>query len=363
MTRDLLVFMITLLLAALIIMHQKYRLTRKKYINSLNINNTLIEISNEISQVKDIDELYQKMLEYTIKLIKGAQFGSILIYDKLKDRMEYRALCGYDTEEFSNYYLEKEQLYLYTLNKLSGPGIIINPLASNKHPYNQYEHELLNNSNSPLYKSILSAPLYIDGDFFGCINVDNIDTISAFSKKDIEIIRYICVHLEIVIKNMLLVNDMKQSLITDSLTGLFNRRYYNNLIENNFNNREPANITFIMIDLDNFKMINDTYGHSKGDDVLKYFSNLLKSRFRKSDTIVRFAGDEFLLVLNDCDEQNAERILSDIEKELYNNPILDIRIGFSYGISKFRETPNAEEVVKIADLNMYLQKTAKKEVI
>lgn len=359
----LLIIMIIILLAALTTVFTKYRLTRKNYINSVNINNILIEISNQISQFKDIDELYQNMLEYTIKLIKGAQYGSILIYDKINDRMDFRALSGYDAKELASTYLRKEELFLYTLNKLSEPGITINPLTHSKHLYNLYEHEILKNSKQLIYKSVLSAPLYIDGELFGCICVDNIETTNAFSKSDIEMIRYICVHLEIVIKNMLLMDGMKQRLITDSLTGLFNRRYYNSLIESNFSNKEMVNTTFIMIDMDNFKFINDTYGHIKGDEVLKFFSDLLKSRFRKTDTIIRFAGDEFLLVLKDCHQNDAERILIDIVNELDGNPFQGIKIGFSYGISKLNSNSDGEEAVKNADLNMYLQKISKKQIV
>jgi diguanylate cyclase (GGDEF)-like protein len=212
-------------------------------------------------------------------------------------------------------------------------------------------------SSTPARKH--SAPLYIDGEFFGCICIDNVEDVNAFSKKDIEMIKYISVHLEMVIKNMLHMDTIKQHLITDSLTGLFNRRYYNNMIEYD-SGSSHGNVTTIMIDMDNFKQINDTYGHFKGDEVLKYFSDLLRSRFRKSDTIIRFAGDEFLLVLDNCDEKDAVRILADIQKELRSNPYEGINIEFSYGTSIYGEGSKIEELVKTADSNMYMQKAAKK---
>lgn len=364
MNHDLLLALACLvLLAALAYVSLKLRQTRKKYINTSGINNTLIEISNHISEYKDIDELYQKMLQYTIKLIKGAQYGSILVYDKIKDRMEFGALIGYDINAFTSRYLKKEEVFLYSLNKFSGPGIITNPLVNNKHFYKPYEHEILKNSKQFMYKSVLSAPLYIDGEFFGCISVDNIETTNAFTKNDMEIIKYITVHLEIVIKNMLLMNGMKERLITDSLTGLLNRRYYNHLVESDFTDKIPINATFIMIDMDNFKTVNDTYGHIKGDEVLKYFSDLLRSRFRKGDTIIRFAGDEFLLILNDCDEKDAERLLNEIKDELNFRPFQGINIEFSYGISRLNGETTPEEVVEVADMNMYMQKTAKKQAV
>lgn len=360
-TRLLLILLVVILLAALIIMHLKYKRAKEEYKNTLNINNSLMEISNEISKYKDINELYQRMLEYTIKMIKGAQYGSILIYDELNHRMQFKALCGYDPEEFSKYYLEKEQLFLYTLNKLSGPGIIVNPLSRMKQTYDPYDREILKNSPSLLYKSVLSAPLYIDGEFFGVIGLDNIEATDAFSKKDLELVKYITAHLEIVIKNTLLMDSMKQHLVTDPLTGLFNRRYYSSLLEHGSGSRSFSDSTFIIIDMDNFKEINDKYGHNKGDEALKYFSGLLKSRFRKNDLIIRFGGDEFLLILDNCDEEDAEKILGGIEKEMENNLYEDYRIQFSYGISKFMEGWDVKEAIRAADRNMYHQKEGKKE--
>lgn len=360
MNNEILTFIIVVILIVLIIIHQRYVQVKKQYFNSLNINNTLIEISNQLSQFKDIDELYQKMLEYTIKLIKGAQYGSIIIYDKINDRMDFKVLSGYDISEISCPYLKKEELFLYSLNKLSGPGIIVNPLLNSRHSSKPYENEILKNSKQLIYKSVLSAPLNIDSEFFGCISVDNIETTTAFSKKDIEIIKYISVYLEIVIKNMLLMNSMKERLITDSLTGLLNRRYYNNMVECNFNNRKSANTTFIMIDIDSFKTINDTYGHHAGDEVLKYFADLLRSRFGRGDSIIRYAGDEFLLALYEWGVKDAERILTGIKDELSSNPFHGIKISFSYGISELENELEAEEVIRKADLNMYMQKATKK---
>lgn len=354
------VFIVLIPWSALFIIHLKYIKVKKHCMYTQDINDTLFEISDELSKFKNQNELYEKMLQYTIKLIKGAQYGSIQVYNKAKDYMEFVALSGYDINQFTNPHLKREELFLYTLNKLTEPGIIINPLVLNKHLYNSYEKELIKNSCQLIYKSVLSAPLYIDGEFFGCINVDNIESASAFTKNDIEIIKYISVHLEIVIKNMLHVNDMKHGLITDSLTGLYNRRYYNNLVELSNDIKSFSDCLFIMIDIDNFKMINDKYGHSAGDEALKYFSGLLKSRFRRGDSIIRFAGDEFILILYNCAEKDAEALLDGIQKDLYSNPFHDIRISFSYGINKVHEDSDMQEIIDEADKKMYIQKKAKR---
>jgi diguanylate cyclase (GGDEF)-like protein len=154
----------------------------------------------------------------------------------------------------------------------------------------------------------------------------------------------------------MLVNEMKQLLITDSLTGLYNRRYYSK-----YKGLIPEGTIFIMIDMDNFKIINDTYGHIFGDEVLIYFSEVMRSKFRKTDLKIRQSGDEFLIILSQCSEKEALVMVKNMEKELFNNSYKGINIRFSYGIGISKEGLSAEDVKTIADKNMYSQKVNKKE--
>ena len=347
-----------LLAIALVIVYRKYNSIKGIYRITLNAYGTMLDIAYDLPQMQDKDEMYQKMLDYAVKLIPGAQYGSILIYNKEADRMEFLALKGYDVKRFSDVYLKKEELFLYIINQLCEPAIIINPLEKNNRLSEIKKKEILKSSRSLEYKSILISPMYVDGDFAGCISVDNMERTDAFSRSDIEIIRYITAHLEILSKNMDLVGEMKQHLVVDSLTGLFNRRYLNNLCDENYTGDDLQAATIVMIDMDNFKNINDSYGHGRGDEVLKYFSDLLSSRFRKSDSIIRFAGDEFLLVLNECPPEKADNILKELKKELENNPYQGIQVMFSYGISSIKDGSTIEDSIKEADKNMYRQKRA-----
>lgn len=352
---------IFVLLSYLIILKKNINLISNKYTNTLNINETLLQISREISDFKDIDGIYQKLLEYTIKLIDGAELGSILIYNHEEDHMDYKAVKGYNMDLLKDVHFKKEELFQYKINKLEKPVIIIDPLKYDESILSGRKFQVLKDSGSLISKSIISAPLYVDGEFWGCISVDNTERYDAFSDKDIEMLEFIVSHLEIAIKNSMLVDDMKKLIITDSLTGLYNRRYYSNYIISRLEGGAvPEGTTFIMIDMDNFKSINDKYGHSMGDEVLKHFSGLLKSRFRKSDSVIRLSGDEFLIILFKCGEQNAVRIIKNVEEELNNNPYKGIHIKFSYGISTSIDEISAEEVKKEADKKMYFLKSSKK---
>jgi len=138
----------------------------------------------------------------------------------------------------------------------------------------------------------------------------------------------------------------------DHLTGLYNRRYLHYLQ----NELKQSNQSFsvIMIDIDHFKNINDTYGHTIGDDVLIEFSNILKNSVRDDDVVVRYGGEEFIIIMKIVQKgilfRNAERIRNKIEKFTFS------KIGnitASFGIAYDDRDHNINEVIKNADTALY----------
>ena len=135
----------------------------------------------------------------------------------------------------------------------------------------------------------------------------------------------------------------REKSLIDPLTGAFNRRVFNEI---------PSNLSgsFVFIDLDGFKAFNDTYGHERGDEVLKSFANIVMNRLRKDDIFIRYGGDEFVVILNGCDSDKAVEIMEEIKRNFEDS----VGLSFSYGISKFNG--NLVESIKIADRKMYEMK-------
>ncbi len=115
------------------------------------------------------------------------------------------------------------------------------------------------------------------------------------------------------------INDL--SLI-DSLTGLKNRRFFFITYENIFfvANRRKMSICFVMLDIDNFKQINDIYGHQKGDEVLIKIALTISNFFRRSDTIIRYGGDEILIMLTDAKAYDVKNLISQLLKKISQIP-------------------------------------------
>ncbi len=149
--------------------------------------------------------------------------------------------------------------------------------------------------------------------------------------------------------------------LKDTLTDAYSRLYLNKWINNDKDT--PFNDycnSLIMIDIDKFKYINDTYGHNTGDLVLKEIVKVIMNLIREGDFVVRYGGDEFLILLQNCHKENAKKIISRIKKELKNNDKFDFPIEISYGIQESKNKSNVFDDIQISDKIMYESKNKKK---
>ena len=148
---------------------------------------------------------------------------------------------------------------------------------------------------------------------------------------------------------------------TDVLTGLYNRRYLNDFLEKFTSLRkEDANFAIAFIDIDNFKKVNDTLGHTTGDCILKYFALKLQSLTRSKDIICRYGGDEFIIVLSDISAKDAFEKLEEIRVTSQNmlfhckQESITISAGLSFG----SRGDDINMVMEKADRALYAAKDA-----
>jgi len=148
---------------------------------------------------------------------------------------------------------------------------------------------------------------------------------------------------------------------TDTLTGCYNRRYFFDKIKAFLSVAKDENSDFylLMLDLDHFKNVNDTYGHDMGDEVLISFAETCKSIIRENDVFARFGGEEFVLFLPDTDKTTAMEIAKRINTAVSNtkiNSIPDLNVTVSIGISHSHNTLELEKLLNEADKALYTAK-------
>jgi len=165
-----------------------------------------------------------------------------------------------------------------------------------------------------------------------------------------------------------LYHKVEELSITDTLTGLRNRRYLDHNIRYLFQlaARHRVQTCFAIVDIDNFKLVNDTHGHLAGDRVLKSFARLLSKNFRRSDVVVRYGGEEFLLVLFDVTAERFRLLLEELRQKVADHTFthkgISIRITVSIGYTCSAQAPLTEKalsaVIEHADAAAYQAKNS-----
>lgn len=208
----------------------------------------------------------------------------------------------------------------------------------------------------------LSIPVTFEGEVFGalCARHD-----VGFSAADRELLEITAEHMTTFwALNNLLAQRRRESLI-DPLTQVWNRRYIMHRLDEESSriNRTNGRGSVILVDLGDFKQINDRYGHVMGDEVLRATSATMSKNLRNYDMIGRYGGDEFLLYLPDASREKAERIMARMELKVAEQKIegFEGAVVLDYGIAVCPDDGTSlSEVVKIADERMYRYKAARK---
>jgi len=154
-------------------------------------------------------------------------------------------------------------------------------------------------------------------------------------------------------------DQLKYEAVHDKLTGLYNRYQLDNEGYRKFKRalRQKSNMSVVMIDIDHFKDVNDNYGHIIGDEVLKSVAKLLRTNRRVEDFVVRYGGEEFLMLLEECKAENAYTIAEHLRKEIQNLNPAGVEVTASFGIAQLKETHvSMDRLLKDADDALYQAK-------
>lgn len=191
-----------------------------------------------------------------------------------------------------------------------------------------------------------------DGEPIGCLSVGRVYIDEPFTEEDGKILKSLAFILSFIVKEEREKKELMEKAIRDHLTRLYNRLY---LEEESVRELEKAKrygypVSLIMFDLDNFKQVNDRFGHDKGDEVLIKFANVLRSKVRGTDIPVRFGGEEFVVLLPHTSTEEAirvaNRIREEFEKTVFRFGSEVVRLTVSAGVSSCEPS----EVCRIEDL-------------
>jgi len=181
------------------------------------------------------------------------------------------------------------------------------------------------------------------------------------SKKD-----YYVVSLNDITEVIKQTTELKKIANYDSLTGTFNRKRFDELFEQtilNFTNAKTQT-SIIMFDIDNFKNVNDTYGHNVGDNVIKHVANTAKAGIRKNDILSRWGGEEFIIILQSSDKNIALHVAEKIRKKINDTTLDNVgNISCSFGVYQYEQNDTKDTILENVDAYLYqAKKTGKNRV-
>ncbi len=209
------------------------------------------------------------------------------------------------------------------------------------------------------FNSILSIPIKYDKDILGVISIERLEE-SVFSEKDVQFLELLTDTIGSILTWKNEYKKMYKSAIHDGLTDLLNHKAYKERLNEELSRakRFKQSLVLLILDLDKFKRINDTYGHLYGDYVLTEVSAILKDSVRNIDICARYGGEEFAIVLVNTDIENArpvaERIIEKVSEFHFNKDGIEENMTISAGMSEYpNHSIEMKKLIAHADLAMY----------
>jgi len=312
----------------------------------------LQEISKIITQILDTNELLKFVNDVLIG-VTGVDKSSILLFNKDKTEL-YVAFSNLPENEQKESFKQEniEWLKNVALNCENGYR---NKVSSADCPF----------INGRATKSIMYASLATKNDKYGIILLEHIFE-DVFTEDNLRFLTSIAAQVSIALENSSLYQQMRSMAMVDGLTGAFNRIYLYEFLEKEIQTsgrRYPISIA--LFDVDNFKKLNDTYGHLFGDKVLQTVVRIAREKVRKGDIVARYGGEEFIIVFNHLESNEAykvvERIRRAIASETIEDNLIQTRVTVSFGIASYPlHADNVKDLIKCADVAMYRAKSSGK---
>ncbi len=353
------------------------------FINILPAIKSTSEIGRKITSSLESENLYPEIFKSIKKLINPDYFGIGVFENNLLKMTFYSNLAGKTVKSISHKIDFTDSIFIYSV--INKKNIFIKNFDTEYEKYVRDNNSFIEIDSS--VKSALIIPLIFGKELLGIISILS-KREKAFSSRHTTLIDSLTKYITIAMRNALLHNKNQQLLLQiendknkilkakqeveyiaqhDPLTDLPNRLYLNEFLNQAIkkSNRTGKKLAVIFIDMDNFKEINDTYGHQAGDMVLITAARRFRKLLRESDLVIRFGGDEFIIILEDMN--SAEDIKNVVNKIIStcSTPVLiknaDLSLSFSLGISIYPENGNtADELIRKADIALYDVKNSSK---
>ena len=325
----------------------------EKAVDKLRLRNREIQMINEMNSVLQacltLPETIQPITHYCKEILADS---SGVLYVGLEESQLLKEMTSWGTPLPHEPVIKVDDCWALRRNQIH--------TTENQEGALICHHLNLDSTTAPEY---ICIPLLYQARVMGMLHIENAVQNKSELPNKIVLSQMLAEQLSLILSNIQLRETLRHQSTKDPLTNLFNRRYFEESIHQVIYRAERDKIKFaiVMVDIDYFKKINDTYGHNMGDEILKNMALHLTQNTRHGDTICRWGGEEFILYLHDMDlttvKEKVEQLRKRIEVAIFSKAENNIHITISLGIAIYPEHGQTlEALIAAADKALYQAK-------
>ena len=327
------------------------RLELDKQMHNLKI---LYDIGKALNFIDDLTKLLVLIIDQAIEVVHASK-GSLMLLEN--GELVVRVVRGIDKiteEKILNGEIQCTRIKVGEgiagrVAQMGEPLLIDDTTQDGRFKVSKYSN----------VENIMCVPLKVYDDTIGVINMSNKKEGKIFTQEDLKIITTLADQAAVAINNARLY----EMAVTDGLTKLYIRRHFMQRFDDEYKraSRYGHQLSLLMLDIDHFKRLNDTYGHQAGDKVLIEAAKIFKRMVRSTDIVGRYGGEEFCVLLPETPTKGAIAIADRLRKELETSSVyftgIEIKVTISIGVSTFpRDADDPAELIRKADLSLYRSK-------
>jgi len=311
----------------------------------------LKKLSINLTSSLDLPDVLDAVVSEAMRLIENTRDVNIFLYKNHK--LSFGAALDAEGVRNKPWSKPRSNGLTYTVAR-QGDIVIVEDM---------HNHPLFTNAPNEWHGSIISIPLKVGTTVVGVMNLARMN-LGGFTPSELRLLGLLSDQAAVAISNASLHQMISRQAYSDTLTGLPNRRALDERLEEEIQAARRNNYSFavIMMDLDGFKAVNDTYGHSTGDEILRLVFGQMARGVRTTDFLARYGGDELTLILSQTEMLSAqvvsEKITEGMKKIKYKFPDgRKLKLGISGGIAIFPvHARNGADLLRAADAALYQAK-------
>jgi diguanylate cyclase (GGDEF)-like protein len=331
----------------------------------------IAELKSILERIRDNEEIAKKFFEIEVSILSILDFEGLLERVLSEIREKFGIPCVWisliEKSEISDLVQTlalskdlKERLNLIdrkTFLRLTDNRTTPLLLNGDLHPF----HPMLPKGQLNFIRSLAVSPITLHGEIIGSLNQADFSPLRYRPGMDTQLLEQLAVKVSICLSNVIAHERLKWQAVRDPLTGLLNRRIMETVLNREFKRaqRYKSPLSLAFIDMDDFKIVNDRFGHECGDALLQYVAGQLVEITRDSDVVARYGGDEFVIILPGTPVQEASKLLQRLQQHFRDKPMhydeRAIAASISFGVASVTDqnVADPESLLRVADTMLY----------